>query len=141
MEMFWIELEIESKDSLLAQIWHSIELILFKPCILGVGYLWSCWLVSLAEIYVLKLYIDVILQVYSLSLSSFQREPLLRLAFLGQYVVPDSSSIPTFVKCFVLYLPLELYNRIWNLNWNKVKFSEHFNIIFLYVMYYTSLLR
>jgi hypothetical protein len=29
----------ESKDLLLARVWNNIELILFKPCILEVGYL------------------------------------------------------------------------------------------------------
>jgi hypothetical protein len=29
----------ESKDQLLAQIWLSIELILFQPCMIGVDYL------------------------------------------------------------------------------------------------------
>jgi hypothetical protein len=29
-EMFWIEIKLESKDSLLAWIWHSIELILWS---------------------------------------------------------------------------------------------------------------
>jgi hypothetical protein len=33
-------LKLESKDQLLARVWHSIELILIQPCMLGVGYLW-----------------------------------------------------------------------------------------------------
>jgi hypothetical protein len=32
--------KLESKDQLLAWVWHSIELLLFQPCMLGVGYLW-----------------------------------------------------------------------------------------------------
>jgi hypothetical protein len=74
------------------------------------------------------------------SLSPFWRESFLRSASLGQGVL-DSLSVSTFKKCFILYLPLKLCNRIRNLNCNKVKFSEHFSIIFLYVMYYVSLLR
>jgi hypothetical protein len=35
-----IELKLESKDQPLAWIWHSIELLLFQPCILGVGCVW-----------------------------------------------------------------------------------------------------
>jgi hypothetical protein len=34
-----VELKLESKDQLLAQIWYSIELILIQPCMLEVGYL------------------------------------------------------------------------------------------------------
>jgi hypothetical protein len=34
-----VELKLESKDQLLAWVWHSIEFILFQPCMLGVGYL------------------------------------------------------------------------------------------------------
>jgi hypothetical protein len=37
-----VKLKLESKDQLLAQVWHSIELILIQFCILGVGYLWPC---------------------------------------------------------------------------------------------------
>jgi hypothetical protein len=36
-----LKLKLESKDQLLARIWHSIELILIQHCMLGVGYLWS----------------------------------------------------------------------------------------------------
>ena len=32
------KLKLESKDQLLAWVWHSIELVLFQPCMLGVGY-------------------------------------------------------------------------------------------------------
>jgi hypothetical protein len=35
------KLKLESKDQLLARVWHSTELVLFQPCMLGVGYLWS----------------------------------------------------------------------------------------------------
>jgi hypothetical protein len=35
-----VKLKLESKDQLLARVWHSIELVLFQPCMLGVGYLW-----------------------------------------------------------------------------------------------------
>jgi hypothetical protein len=34
-----VKLKLESKDQLLARIWHSIELILIQSCMLGVGYL------------------------------------------------------------------------------------------------------
>jgi hypothetical protein len=33
------KLKLESKDQLLARVWHSIELILFQPCMLGVGFM------------------------------------------------------------------------------------------------------
>jgi hypothetical protein len=42
MELTVLELKLENKDSLLAQVWHSIELILIQPCMLGVGYLRPC---------------------------------------------------------------------------------------------------
>jgi hypothetical protein len=32
-----LELKLESKDQPLARVWHSMELLLFQPCILGVG--------------------------------------------------------------------------------------------------------
>jgi hypothetical protein len=32
-----VKLKLESKDQLFAQVWHGIELILFQPCMLGVG--------------------------------------------------------------------------------------------------------
>jgi hypothetical protein len=35
-----VKLKLESKDQLLTRVWHSIELILFQSCMLGVGYLW-----------------------------------------------------------------------------------------------------
>jgi hypothetical protein len=34
-----VKLKLESKDPLLARVWHSIELILFQSCMLGVCYL------------------------------------------------------------------------------------------------------
>jgi hypothetical protein len=37
IEVLCLEQKLESKDPLLARVWHSIELTLFKPCILGVG--------------------------------------------------------------------------------------------------------
>jgi hypothetical protein len=49
-EMIWLEQKLDNKDSLLAQVWHSIELISMKPCILGVGCLWPHWWVSLAKL-------------------------------------------------------------------------------------------
>jgi hypothetical protein len=36
-----VKLKLGSKDQLLARVRHSIELILFQYCMLGVGYLWS----------------------------------------------------------------------------------------------------
>jgi hypothetical protein len=36
-----VKLKLESKDQLLARVWHSIEFILIQPCRLGVDYLWS----------------------------------------------------------------------------------------------------
>jgi hypothetical protein len=35
-----VKLKLESNDQLLVWVWLSIELILFQPCMLGVGYLW-----------------------------------------------------------------------------------------------------
>jgi hypothetical protein len=35
-----VKLKLESKDSLLTWVWHSIELIPVQSCILGVNYLW-----------------------------------------------------------------------------------------------------
>jgi hypothetical protein len=35
-----LKLKLESKDQLLARVWHSIELILIQHFMLGVGYLW-----------------------------------------------------------------------------------------------------
>jgi hypothetical protein len=35
-----VKLKLESKDQLLDRVWHSIVLVLFQPCMLGVGYLW-----------------------------------------------------------------------------------------------------
>jgi hypothetical protein len=55
-------LKLESKDSLLVRVWNSIELFPLKPYILGVG-LWPCWWLSLAELYLLRLCLDVVLQV------------------------------------------------------------------------------
>jgi hypothetical protein len=53
------------------------------------------------------------------ALSPYQREPFLRLAFLGQGAVLDRrvSSLPQNV--FVLYLPLKFCNRMQNLNYNN----------------------
>jgi hypothetical protein len=34
-----IKIKLESKDQLLARVWHSIKFILFQPCMLRVGYL------------------------------------------------------------------------------------------------------
>jgi hypothetical protein len=40
MKLIGLELKLESKDPLLAQVWHSIEIVLIQPCMLGVSYLW-----------------------------------------------------------------------------------------------------
>jgi hypothetical protein len=40
MELTGLELKLESKDPLVARVWHSIELLFFGICMLGVGYLW-----------------------------------------------------------------------------------------------------
>jgi hypothetical protein len=42
MAITCLELKLETKDQPLAWVGHSIELTLFKSCILGVSYLWSC---------------------------------------------------------------------------------------------------
>jgi hypothetical protein len=34
-----VKLKLKSTDQLLARVWHSIELALFQPCMLEVGYL------------------------------------------------------------------------------------------------------
>jgi hypothetical protein len=36
-----VKLKLQSKDQLSARVWHSIELILIQPCMLGVSYLWT----------------------------------------------------------------------------------------------------
>jgi hypothetical protein len=40
MALTGVELKLENKDPLLAWVFHSIELILFQPYMLGVSYLW-----------------------------------------------------------------------------------------------------
>jgi hypothetical protein len=35
-----VKLKLESKDQLSVRVWHSIELVLFQHCMIGVGYLW-----------------------------------------------------------------------------------------------------
>jgi hypothetical protein len=35
-----VKLKLEIKDQILARVWHSIELVLFQLCMLGVSYLW-----------------------------------------------------------------------------------------------------
>jgi hypothetical protein len=40
MELTGLDLKLESKDPLLVWVWHSIELVLIQPCMLGVDYLW-----------------------------------------------------------------------------------------------------
>jgi hypothetical protein len=40
MELTELALKLESKDPLVARIWHSIELLPFGLCMLGVGYFW-----------------------------------------------------------------------------------------------------
>jgi hypothetical protein len=35
-----VKLKLESKDQLLARVWHSIEFILIQSCMLGIDYLW-----------------------------------------------------------------------------------------------------
>jgi hypothetical protein len=49
-----VKLKIESKNPLLMRVWYSIELIPIQPCVLGIGYLWPRWWVSLAELLLLK---------------------------------------------------------------------------------------
>jgi hypothetical protein len=73
--------------------------------------------VSLAELYLLGIFLDVVLQVRSLS--PFRHELFLRSASLGQRAVLDRG-VFTSIKCILFPLPLKLCNRIQNLNCNKV---------------------
>jgi hypothetical protein len=77
----------------------------------------------------LRLCLDVILQVYSLS--PYRREPFLRSTSLEQGVVLDHRVIPLPQMFLSSIFHLKLYNQIQNSNCNKVKFSEYFivNII------------
>jgi hypothetical protein len=56
-------------------------------CVLGVGCLWPRGRVSLAELYLLRFCLDIVLQVCSLS--PYVHEPCLRLASLGQSDILD----------------------------------------------------
>jgi hypothetical protein len=38
LHYYSLDANVETKDLLLVGVWHSIELILFQPYILGVGY-------------------------------------------------------------------------------------------------------
>jgi hypothetical protein len=58
---------LESKDLLLARVWHTYRAYPIKACMLGVRCLWSRGRVSLAELLLLSLCLDVVLQVCSLS--------------------------------------------------------------------------
>jgi hypothetical protein len=66
----------------------------------------------------LRIYLDVVLQVCSLSPS--RRVSFLRSASLGQCTVFDRRVI-TFVECFILYLPLKTF----------IKLSEYFICLIL----------
>jgi hypothetical protein len=74
------------------------------------------------------------------SLFPFQHEPFLTSTSLGQGIILNSG-VFTSKKYILFSLLLKLCNQIQNQNYYKVKFSEHFIKIFLYVMYYASLLR
>jgi hypothetical protein len=124
MAITWLELKLESKDQLLAWVWHSIELLLFQSCMLGISYFMttlmgqSCWaLVAQA----LPWYCFA-----GVSLSSYHHEPFLRLASLGQGTILDHQVI-TSAKMFLLSIfRLKLCNRIQNTICSKVQLSEHF---------------
>jgi hypothetical protein len=87
----------------------------------------------------LRLCHDVVLHVGSLS--PYWRELFLRSTPLGQGVILDRQVSSLLQNVLFSIFRLKLGNRIQNSNCNKVKFSEHFFIIFLYVMYYASLFR
>jgi hypothetical protein len=36
-----LDVKLENKDLLLARVWHRDRVYLIKPCMLGVGCLWS----------------------------------------------------------------------------------------------------
>jgi hypothetical protein len=129
MEIFWIELKLESKDSLIAWIWHNIELISFKPCMLGVDYLWPHWWVNLAELWLLRICLDVVLQECSLSLSAWAvLEVSISRAWCHSWLV-ECFHFRKYI--FILYLSLKLCIRIQNLNCNKVKIFRAFQYNFL----------
>jgi hypothetical protein len=92
-------LKLESKNSLLARVWLSIEFIIFQSCIARS----RLFMVILTD----KSYWALVTQALSwccfacvLSLSPFQREPFLRSVSLVQGVIPDSSSVPVSAKYF-----------------------------------------
>jgi hypothetical protein len=124
MAITWLELKLESKDQLLAWVWHSIKFLLFQPCMLGISYFMttlmgqSSWaLVAQA----LPWYCFA-----GVSLSPYRHEPFLRLASLGQGTILDRRVIAS-VKMFLLSIfRLKLCNRIQNTICNKVQLSEHF---------------
>jgi hypothetical protein len=124
MAITWLEIKLESKDQLLAWVWHSIKLLLFQPCMLGVSYFMatlmgqSCWAL-VAQALPWCCFVGV-------SLSPYRREPFLRLASLGQGAVLDRRVIAS-AKMFLLSIfRLKLCNRIWNAICYKVQLSEHF---------------
>jgi hypothetical protein len=122
-------LKLESKDLLLGRVWHSDRVYPFQPRILGVRYLWPCWRVSFAELYLLRLCLNVVLQVCSLSPS--RRKPFLRSASLGQGVILNRRVFSLLQIIFILYLPLKLCNWIRNQNCNNVQLSKHFFCLIL----------
>jgi hypothetical protein len=104
-----LELKLESKDQPLAWVWHSIELLLFQPCILGVGCLWPRWWYFAG-----------------VSLSPYRREPFLRLVSLGQGVILDRRVIAS-AKIFLFSIfRLKLYNLIQNSKFVLSLILEHF---------------
>jgi hypothetical protein len=64
----------------------------------------TCYRVSLVELYLLRLFLDVILHVFSLSPS--RREPFLRSASLWQGAVLNHRVFPFSQNILILYLPL-----------------------------------
>jgi hypothetical protein len=82
-----LELKYESKDLLLVQVWHRDRAIPYKTYVLGVSYLLPSWRVSLAELYLLRLCLVIVL--YVCSLFPFRRDPFLTMASLGQGAALD----------------------------------------------------
>jgi hypothetical protein len=110
------------------RVWHIDIAYPFKPCMLGVDYLWLRLWVSLAEPYFVRLCLIVVLQVCSPSLPTWAvSEVDISSARCRPWSMSDR-----FRKSFLfLILLLKFYNQIQNLNCNKMYLSKHFICLIL----------
>jgi hypothetical protein len=132
MELTWIELKLESKDSLLAWVGLVIELSLSALHIRSRLFMAtltdkSCWAL-VAQVLPWCYFVGV----FSLSLSAWA---ILKVGISSARCHSWSSSDPASANVFIFYLPLKtlflnfhlkLCNRIQDSNCNKVKFLEYF---------------